>query len=100
MTIPARSLAVGLLVTWASGTRAGPGIILSPALGSRTQLTVNGRALAEAPAADGSKLGRNVRRLTASPWEGAFLELKAFNQTRRIHSGHDGEFSVIFDAPP
>lgn len=103
MSILVRSAAVGFLVTCttlAFPARAGPGIVLSPALGSRTQLTVTGRALAQAPATDGSKLGRNVRRLTASPWEGAFLELKAFNQTRRIHSGHDGEFFVIFDAPP
>jgi phosphatidate phosphatase APP1 len=102
MLTPARPPAVAFLVTCclaASAARAGPGIVLAPAVGSRAQLTVTGRALAEAPSPDGSKLGRNLRRLSATPWEGAFLELRAFGQQIRIHSGHDGEFSATFDAP-
>lgn len=102
MPVLVRQLAVALLVTCgvaASAARAGPGIILAPAVGSRTQLIVTGRALAETPGSDHSKLGRNLRRLSASPWEGAFLELRAFQQLIKIHSGSDGEFSVTFIAP-
>jgi hypothetical protein len=103
MTTIVRPLAVAFLLTCgvaASAARAAPGIILAPAVGSHAQLTVTGRALAEAPESGQSKLGRNLRHLSASPWEGAFLEVRAFQQQIKIHSGHDGEFSVTFVAPP
>ena len=103
MPAPVRPLAVALLMICgaaASAARAGPGIVLAPAVGSRTQLTVTGRALAKAPGPNHSTLGRDLRLLSASPLEGAFLEVRAFQQQIKIHSGHDGEFSVTFVAPP
>ena len=79
---------------------AAPGILLFPAVGTPTHVTVTGRVMKEAPSGGTSTWSKNVRSLTASTWEGAPVELAFGGQKQKLTSGHDGAFEVTFAAPP
>lgn len=78
---------------------AAPGVLLFPAVGTPTHVTVSGRVLKEAPTKGTSKWSKNLRDLTASNWEGAPVELQFDGQKAKVTSGKDGVFEVTFAAP-
>ncbi len=73
---------------------AGPAVLLFPALGTPGQVTLSGRVLKHAAGAGSSTLSKNVRRLAASNWEGAPVELRYAGLAAAVTSGHDGHFTV------
>lgn len=89
-------VAILALCTW-SAAQAAPGIVLLPTLGTPERVTIAGRVLKEAPAGS-SRLSRNLRRLTASNWEGAPVEVTFAGRRARVFSGHDGDFEATFTA--
>ncbi len=90
-------LALGLAL--AQPARAAAGLLLFPAVGTPRQLTLTGRVFQDAPTRGSSTLSRNLRRLAASNWEGAPVEVVFGGQRTKLTSGHDGNFQVTFAAP-
>jgi phosphatidate phosphatase APP1 len=88
-----RLLAVGVALT-STLAMAGPAVLLLPALGREDGVTVQGRALKEAPSQGSSVLSRNLRRLAAPTWEGAKVQVSLLGTTATVTSGHDGAFEV------
>lgn len=78
---------------------AGPAVLLMPALGREGGVTLQGRALKEAPTEGSSVLSRNLRRLTAPNWEGAKVEVSFLGTSATVTSGHDGGFEVNLQPP-
>lgn len=78
---------------------AQPGIVLFPAVGQPTGVTVQGRVYKDAASGGSSVLSRNLRRLTASDWEGAPVEVSWAGQVVQTRAGEDGVFSADFHLP-
>jgi phosphatidate phosphatase APP1 len=73
-------------------------VVLFPALGRPTLVTVGGRVLESSPEHDAAPLTKNVRRLTTRGVEGAEVKVSFAGQTRVATSGEDGQFEVSFPA--
>ncbi len=95
---PVRTLAlcVGLL---SSAALAGPKVLLFPAVGTTTRVVIAGRVLQHASSGGDSALGKNLRRLASSNWEGASVEVRFSGLSSTVKSGHDGNFEVALEAP-
>ncbi|MBZ4419493.1 App1 family protein [Myxococcus sp. RHST-1-4] len=93
-----RPLALLLLLT-TSAALAEPAVLLAPALGRPDGVLLQGRVLKEAPSGGSTALTRNVRRLTASNWEGARVEVSFQGVSVSVKSGHDGNFEVNLRPP-
>lgn len=88
------------VVTLLSGVAAAaPAVVMFPALGSPERVTVTGRVYTDAGTSGSSTLSRNLRRLTASNWEGAPVKLRFGGVTQEVKSGKDGVFTATFEAP-
>ncbi len=96
-----RSAAVlSLLLAVAPGAAlAAPAVLLFPAVGTPRRLTLSGRVLSDTPTTGSSTFSKNLRRLVASNWVGAPVEVVFGAQRTRLTSGHDGNFQVTFAAP-
>jgi phosphatidate phosphatase APP1 len=92
-------LAVLFSVLLPSSAWAKPSVLLFPAIGRPTQVTISGRALKKETSQKGPALKRNLKRLLASNWEGAPVEVRFAGRVLQTTSGHDGEFQVTFPAP-
>jgi phosphatidate phosphatase APP1 len=91
---------VALALALTQPALAGAGLLLFPAVGTPRQLTVSGRVLKDAPTGGSSTFSKNLRRLAASNWEGAPVEVGFGDQRAQVVSGRDGNFQVTFAAPP
>ncbi len=91
-------LALAAAAIFPAPARAAPDILLLPALGRPSGLTIVGRVLRKAPHGS-SAFSRNLRRLTERNWEGAPVEVHFAGLTARTTSGDDGDFEVTFSAP-
>jgi len=78
---------------------ADPGLLLFPALGQPSSLTVEGRVLKDMPSAGSSTLSRNVRQLAVNPLPGVDVDVAFQGQHLKVRSGREGEFEVTFRAP-
>lgn len=78
---------------------AKPGVLLFPAVGTPTHVTLSGRVMKDAPTGGTSKWSKNLRDLTASTWKGAPVEVAFEGQKQKLLSGDDGVFTVTFAAP-
>lgn len=85
-----------IVLCFAAVAQAAPQILLFPAVGKPTEVTVQGRVLKESPSRGSSVLSRNLRRLLASDWEGAPVELSFNGETVQTRAGNDGVFSATF----
>lgn len=72
-------------------------VLLFPAIGTPKKVTLSGRVFKDAPTKGSSTLSRNLRRLMAQNWEGAELEARYAGQTKKVVSGHDGNFEAVFE---
>ena len=95
---PSAPLAFALALAGCAASAA-PGVLLLPAVGRPTHVSVFGRVLREAPADGSSALSRNLRRLAARNWEGAPVEVSFLGRQVNVTSGHDGAFEAAFPAP-
>jgi phosphatidate phosphatase APP1 len=86
------------VVLWASAAVAQPVVLLFPAVGTTTQVTLAGRVLKNGPSGGSSTVSKNLRRLTTSNWEGASVEVRFEGQQATVTSGHDGNFEATFSA--
>lgn len=77
---------------------AAPVVLLFPAVGTTTQVTLSGRVLKNGPGQGSSTLSKNLRRLTTSNWEGAEVDVRFQGQQAVVKSGHDGNFEATFTA--
>jgi phosphatidate phosphatase APP1 len=93
-----RILLVALLALPALA-RADGAVLLFPAIGSLTKVTLTGRVFKD-EAHGSTTLSKNVRRLTASNWEGAAVEVRYAGQSKNVVSGHDGNFEAVFEQVP
>ncbi len=78
---------------------ADPAILLQPAVGTPSSVTVSGRVLKHAPSSGSSTVTKNLRRLTSSNWEGAPIELRFAGVSASVTAGHDGDFEATLTAP-
>ena len=88
-----------LILASAPALAASPYILLFPAVGQPSEVAIHGRVLKQAPGQGSTTLSRNLRRLTASTWEGAPVEVSFAGQTLQTRSGDDGVFEVRFALP-
>jgi phosphatidate phosphatase APP1 len=77
---------------------AGGSVVVFPALGRPTLVSVGGRVLESSPEHDATPLTKNVRRLTSKGVEGAEVKVTFAGQTRVTTSGEDGLFEASFPA--
>jgi len=96
---PGARLLAAALAAASSSALGDPGILLLPAIGRPTQVTVAGRVLRDAPTSGSSTLSKNLRRLAAPSWTGAPVEVRFEGRRARTTSGDDGTFEVSFPAP-
>jgi hypothetical protein len=82
----------------AAPSLAQPVVLLFPAVGTTSQVTVSGRVLKNGPSGGSSTVSKNLRRLTTSNWEGASVEVRFEGQQAQVTSGHDGNFEATFSA--
>jgi phosphatidate phosphatase APP1 len=87
-------LFLALLLGAPATARAAPGLLLMPALGRTDVLVVAGRVYTGAPGRGSSSLSRNLRRLAASEWEGAPVEVRFAGARVTGRSGEDGAFAL------
>lgn len=95
----ARLLTPVLVVLCAFDALAGPAVLLSPALARPDGVTLQGRVLKDAPSRGSSPLSRNLRRLLASNWEGASVQVSFEGASATVTSGDDGAFEVNLRPP-
>lgn len=77
---------------------AQPVVMLFPAVGTTSQVTLSGRVLKNGPSGGSSTISKNLRRLTTSNWEGAEVDVRFQGQQAVVKSGHDGNFEATFSA--
>lgn len=87
---------VALLALLGVPAHAEPKVLLLPALGSPAGLTVSGRVLKAVPKQGHSAFTRNLRRLGASGWPGAQVEVRCLGQRAQVVSAEDGAFEARF----
>jgi phosphatidate phosphatase APP1 len=73
-------------------------VLLFPAVGTQTEVTVRGRVFTEALGGGTSAASRNLRSLLAPNWQGAKVQVRYADQSAEVTSGHDGDFEVTFTA--
>lgn len=94
----ARTLSIALVLSSAAAL-AEPQILLFPALGTPKELVVMGRVLKEAPSQGSSTLSKNLRRLAASDWDGAPVEVRWGEVVVKTKAGKDGVFEATLVRP-
>jgi phosphatidate phosphatase APP1 len=87
-----------LLLLFPTSALAQPVVLLFPAVGTTTHVTVSGRVLKNGPSDGSSTLSRNLRRLTTSHYEGAEVDVRFQGHQTVVKSGHDGNFESTFMA--
>ena len=88
-----------LLTAVSSSAWADPQVLLEPAVGTPSAVTVTGRVLKSTPHHGHSIVEKNVRLLTSTNWEGAPVEVRLGEVVGNVTSGHDGDFEVTLTAP-
>lgn len=83
-------------VLLASTVWADAAVLLFPAIGTPSQVTLSGRVLKHAGTGGSSTFSKNLRRLTSSNWEDATVTVRFAGREAEVKSGHDGNFSVTF----
>lgn len=73
-------------------------VLLLPAVGTPSQVTLSGRVLKNGPSGGSSVISKNLRRLTTSNWEGADVDVRFQGRQATVTSGHDGTFEATFTA--
>ncbi len=73
---------------------AGPKVLLLPAIGAPSGLTVGGRVLKAAPKDGHSSFTRNLRRLGASGWPEVAVEVRCLGGVARTTTNAEGGFEV------
>ncbi len=71
--------------------------VLFPAIGSPHKVTITGRVFKDASTHGSSTFSKNLRRLMASTWEDAPVEVRFAGQSKNVTSGHDGSFEATFE---
>jgi phosphatidate phosphatase APP1 len=94
----ARVRLIALVLSLPISASAQPLVQLWPAIGATNQVLVSGRVLQNAPSSGSSTVSKNLRRLSAGPWEGAQVDVRFLGRQVLVTSGHDGEFEVTFVA--
>lgn len=87
------------LVFTAAPVLAAPGVLLMPALARVDGVTLQGRALKEAPHEGSTVLTRNLKTLVAPPWKGARVRVSFQGVSATVTSGADGAFEVNLRPP-
>lgn len=90
---------LALALAWPAAARATTSVLLFPALGRPTLVTVAGRVVHGTPEQPGSPLERNARRLTAKSREHLPVTVRFEGQVRQVTTGDDGLFEASFPAP-
>lgn len=93
------ALSLTVALAWPAAPRAATSVVVFPALGRPTLVTVAGRVVHGAPEQPGSPLARNARRLTAKSREHLAVTVSFAGQVRRATTGEDGLFEASFPAP-
>lgn len=78
-------------LAWADGA-----VLLFAAVGSEHRVALSGRVFKD-EARGSTTLSRNLRRLTATNWEGAAVEVRFAGRSLNVVSGHDGNFEAVFE---
>ncbi len=92
-----RHLLTALLAFPALAAASGA-VVLFPAIGSLEKVTLTGRVFKEEATSGSSTLSMNLRRLMASNWEAAPVEVRYAGMSKNVVSGHDGNFEAVFEA--
>ena len=87
-------LLLGLLL--ATPVLARPQVLLFPAVGAPTSVTVQGRVLKDRGTSGSNVLSQNLRRLTAGDWDGAPVEVSLAGSVIKTRTDHDGVFEATF----
>jgi phosphatidate phosphatase APP1 len=74
-------------------------VLLEPAVGTVNAVLISGRVLKNAPSAGHSIATRNLRRFTASNWEGVSVQVRLGEVSAQVTTGSDGDFEVNLEAP-
>jgi phosphatidate phosphatase APP1 len=82
----------------ASAALASPRVIVFPSIGTPSHVVISGRVLKHVGSEGSSPLSKNLRRLAASNWEGASVEVRYAGQAVTVTSGHDGDFEADFSS--
>lgn len=82
-------LALASATAWADSA-----VVLFPALGTPSAVTVSGRVWKHAPGGGSSALSANLRRLSASGWMGADVEVRYAGLSVHATADSDGDFKV------
>lgn len=98
MRSPHALLVAGLLAALPAPAHADGSIVLFPALGRPTLVTVSGRYLKSTPEGHSKGLSKNLRRLASDGVEAALVTVTFGGQTRRTRTGSDGLFDATFPA--
>ncbi len=77
-----------------SSAQAEPLVLLFPTIGTPEHVSFSGRVLKHRSTTGSSLFSKNLRRLTASSWEGALVEVRYAERVVKVTSGEDGNFSV------
>jgi len=89
-----------LLLGLLSGSALGePQVLLAPSVGGPMRLTASGRVLKTRPSERHGALGQNLRRLTASQWPGATVQLRFGDLAASVEADGEGDFHFTFRAP-
>lgn len=85
-----------MLLSVAPAAHAEGAVVLFPAVGTPSQVTVRGRVFNSAPREGSTVLSKNLRRLTTSGWSGASVEVRFEGQSTTVVADHDGDFTATF----
>ncbi len=85
-----------MVVLWGLGARADGSVLLFPAVGTPTALTVSGRVFSEETGKGHGALSKNLRALLLPNWAGAEVEVRFAGLSLTTKSSHDGDFEVTF----
>lgn len=86
-------------LAWPASPRASTSIVLFPALGRPTLVTVSGRVVHGDPEEAAAPLRRNAKRLLAKSREHLAVAVSFAGQRRQVVTGDDGLFEASFPAP-
>ncbi len=89
-------VALLLGLAWPAVPRAATSVVVFPALGRPTLVTVSGRVIHGAPEKPAAPLERNARRLFTKSREHVDVSVVFAGQTRRVTTGDDGLFEASF----
>jgi phosphatidate phosphatase APP1 len=100
MPAPRRGFVLALVLGlgWPAAPAASTSVLLFPALGRPTLVTVSGRVVHGDPERPGAPLERNARRLLAKSREHVEVRVAFAGQLRKVSSDDDGLFEASFPA--